>query len=265
MTMTCDSAIEFLPWLLNGTLAAGERDELWHHLKTCERCRQALAETREAWSVFAQHLPSADLVGLAWGETPSGTVEEHLASCPQCAAELELARMSRRLEQEENVAIFPSAKPRPAAGAAPRSWRAVAMAAGLTAAVAAGGWFLEARKASEFSTQLAQRTPAVPASPAGDSSLKEQISALVNQLGRLQDLQKENEKKATDAQAQVAQLEAEREGLAKPQAVAMLELSGDVVRGEEAAEQTVRGDQYMTLLLPARGAKSGEKRAEIVN
>jgi hypothetical protein len=155
--MTCDQAIELLPWYLNGTLDAGEREEVRKHLTACERCRQALAETRQAWSVFAQHIPSQDLVALAWGQTPSGidpaAAEEHLASCAACAAELEMARMSRRLEEDDNVALFPVAKPRPGAGAAPRTWRAAALAAGLAAVVAMGGWVHTAQQAGD---QLAQ-------------------------------------------------------------------------------------------------------------
>jgi anti-sigma factor RsiW len=109
--MTCDQAIELLPWLLNGTLDAAERDEVRRHLASCESCRQALRATRDTWDLFDQHIPSQDLVALAWGDRPAGIdpalAEAHLASCPQCAAELELARMSRRLEEEGNVAVFP--------------------------------------------------------------------------------------------------------------------------------------------------------------
>src|SRR5690242_2639193 len=109
MPMNCDDAIEFLPWLLNGSLEAGERDEVRRHLATCERCRAALTDTRDAWGIFSQHLPSEALVALAYGETPAGIdpvlAERHLASCPQCAAELELARTSRRLEEDDRIAV----------------------------------------------------------------------------------------------------------------------------------------------------------------
>ncbi|HYO15489.1 MAG TPA: zf-HC2 domain-containing protein, partial [Thermoanaerobaculia bacterium] len=102
--MTCEQAIEILPWYLNGTLEAKEQEEVRHHLGTCEACRQALAETRDAWRIFDQHLPSEALVALAWGETPAGIdstlAERHLAACPQCAADLELARTSRHLEED---------------------------------------------------------------------------------------------------------------------------------------------------------------------
>ncbi len=265
--MTCEHATEFLPWLLNGTLAEAERSEVWHHLETCETCRRGLAETREAWSVFAQHLPSQDLVALAWGEAPSAAVTEHLESCARCAAELELARMSRRLEEEDNIAVFPAAKPRPAA--APRKWQTAAIAASLLAAVSAFGWFQADRQAGELSNRLARiEAPAgAPASPSTgpDSSLREQVARLEGDLRRLIGLQQENEKEVQTARDQVASLQSERDLLARPQAIAMVELgSGDVVRGD-AEEIKVQGNQYATLLLPARGAASGEREAEILN
>jgi hypothetical protein len=153
--MTCDQTLELLPWYLNGTLESGELAEVRQHLETCASCRAALAETGQAWPVFAQqdsaqHIPPQDLVALAWGESPAeispAATEAHLASCAECAAELEMARMSRRLEEEDNLALFPRAKPRPGTGAAPRSWRAAAIAAGLAAAVAAGGWLHAVRQ-----------------------------------------------------------------------------------------------------------------------
>lgn len=153
--MTCDQATELLPWYLNGTLEAGELAGVRQHLETCASCREALAETGQAWSLFAQagaarHLSSPDLVALAWGEPSTGVdaaaAEAHLASCAECAAELEMARMSRRLEEEGNVAVFDPVRPRPVTGAAPRSWRAAAIAAGLATVVAAGGWLHAARQ-----------------------------------------------------------------------------------------------------------------------
>ncbi|HSS75909.1 MAG TPA: zf-HC2 domain-containing protein [Thermoanaerobaculia bacterium] len=147
--MTCDQAIELLPWFLNGTLESGELADVRQHLETCASCRAALAETGQAWSVFsqetaAQHIPAEDMVALAWGEPPAGieqvAAETHLASCAECSAELEMTRMSRRLGEEDNVALFPGAKPRSRTGAAPWHWRAAAIAASLTAVVAAGGW-----------------------------------------------------------------------------------------------------------------------------
>jgi anti-sigma factor RsiW len=170
--MTCEQAIEILPWYLNGTLEAKEKEEVRHHLATCETCRRALAETREAWRTFDQHLPSEALVALAWGEAPAGIdpalAERHLAACPQCAAELELARTSRHLEEDNRIALFP-AKP----AAAPsreirrdgedgetRTWRHAALAASLAAMVSFGGWIYTAVQGdpSGEPAQVAQAT-----------------------------------------------------------------------------------------------------------
>jgi anti-sigma factor RsiW len=196
--MNCDDVSEFLPWLLNGTLESKERDEVRRHLATCERCRAALAETREAWTTFDQHLPAEALVALAYGETPSGidaaVAERHLASCPQCAAELELARMSRRLEEDDKVAVFPAAptaRPRNEAAerAASRSWRAAALAAGFAAVVGGSLGFYEFQQAGDLAAQLSRKPaarespPAAPApSPAaGNPALAAQLAELERQ------------------------------------------------------------------------------------
>lgn len=271
--MTCDQAIELLPWLLNGTLEAAERHEVLQHLVTCDRCREALAETRKAWSTFDQHISSQDLVALAWGERPSGIepalAEAHLASCPQCAAELELVRMSRRLEEEDNIAPFPAVKTRGTSAAAPRTWRAAAIAASLTALVAASGWIYTAQQMSGPS-RIAQApesapAPAVPPASTGEaSSLRQKVAQLEGDLQRLAGLQQENEKKAADAQAQIAQLEKEREVLTQPHAADIV-MFDEVVRDSGAGKGTVvRADASSTLLLPARGAV-GKGSAEILD
>jgi hypothetical protein len=150
--MTCDEAIERLPWLLNGTLDAVERAEVQEHLSTCPACREALGETRDAWRLFDRHLPAETLVALAYGERAAGVdpglAERHLASCPDCAAELELARMSRRLEEDDRIATF-QARPRKetaTAGTEYRAWRGAALAAGLAGLVAFSGWFQAAQR-----------------------------------------------------------------------------------------------------------------------
>ncbi|HEX4965310.1 MAG TPA: zf-HC2 domain-containing protein [Thermoanaerobaculia bacterium] len=166
--MTCDQAIELLPWYLNRTLDAGERAQVQEHLETCGPCGTALAETRQAASVFARHVPTAGLVAIAWGEPPAGIdpvlAGEHLASCPECAAELELARMSRRLEEEDNVAVFPPARKLTAVPAVARrstgGWRAAALAASLGGLVAASGWVYSARDARQLADRLAAQPPA---------------------------------------------------------------------------------------------------------
>jgi hypothetical protein len=271
--MTCDQSIELLPWLLNGTLEAEELAEVRRHLATCDRCREALAETQRAGALFSQHIPGPDLVSLAWGERPSGIdpalAESHLASCPQCAAELELVRMSRRLEEEDNVAVFPAARPRTGAAEAPRTWRAWAVAASLLALVASSGWIYTAVQATDPARVARVETPVpAPAAPqaAGgdDAALRQQIARMEGDMKRLMGLQQENEKKMADAQGQVAQLEKERETFARPQATAMVDLgSGDVVRSTGEKTPKVSADRYATLFLPARD--EAEHRAEVVN
>lgn len=180
--MDCEQAIERLPWLLNGTLPPEERRAVEIHVAECGRCAQALAETRAAWKVFAQHLRTADLVAYAADE-PTGvakeTLERHLAGCPQCAAELEMARASRALAEHEEVAVLPtSAVAQAAAGGrrrGPRLWQGSALAASLVGLIAVGGWVTAAQRAHGLSTELrlarreAQAAPAaaVPRTPAG--------------------------------------------------------------------------------------------------
>ena len=271
--MTCDPSIELLPWLLNGTLETAERHEVLRHLATCDRCREALAETRTAWSTFDQHIPSQDLVALAWGESPSGIdpalAETHLTSCPLCAAELELVRMSRRLEEEDNVALFPAVKPKATTAAVPRTWRAAAVAASLAAVVAASGWVYTAQQMSDPS-RLAQTpesapAPSVPPASTGEpSSLRQEVARLQGQIQQMMGIQQENEKKVADAQTQIAQFEKEREILAQPHAAEIVELDAVVRAGEAGRGTIVRSGVYSTLLLPARGA-AGKGSAEILD
>jgi anti-sigma factor RsiW len=126
MTMNCDLAAELLPWLLNGTLEAGERRELIEHLRGCDACRAALAETQLAWDIFDWHPSAAALIAHAGaveaspatsaapstaGDAGAGAIEEHLAGCPKCAAELELVRTSRLLAdpaEDGRIAILPA-------------------------------------------------------------------------------------------------------------------------------------------------------------
>src|SRR5215207_5880271 len=116
MNLNCDHVAELLPWYLNGTLDEGEQGEVRVHLEGCTKCRQALEDTRLAWRIYDQHIPSESLVALAWGETPEGldpdVLERHLETCPQCAAELEMVRTSRKLEEDDRIALFPTSTER---------------------------------------------------------------------------------------------------------------------------------------------------------
>lgn len=263
--MNCNEAIELLPWLLNGTLEEGERQEVRGHLETCESCREALAGTREAWTIFSQHLPSETLVALAYGEAAAGTdpglAERHLASCPECAAELELARTSRRLEEDGKIAVFPGAKPRPASGMGYKTWRAAALAASVAGLLVVGGWFQSSQEVRRLAEKPASAPAPVerpgpatpPVSGGGDSGAQARLAELQAMLSRMTQDQKELAERAEQAEAQIAALEKAPRGLEVPQLNTWNgELSrGDVVRGAEDAEIVIPAGVPATPILPA--------------
>jgi anti-sigma factor RsiW len=266
MPMNCDLAIEYLPWLLNGTLEAGERDEVRRHLATCESCRAALNDTREAWTIFGQHLPSEALVALAYGEAPAGVdpevAERHLASCPECAAELELARTSRHLE-DEKIVVFPVPKPSQFDRTdRSRTWRAAALAAGLTGIVALGGWFHEFRTADDLADRLAQAPKAeqsrpAPAPPAASTSLAEE--QLRSQLQASREKQDELAKNLEAASGKLASIEKKADTFLQPQVNVWSDSvsgSADVVRGTEAGEQVLPGSRLAVPILGAESARA---------
>jgi anti-sigma factor RsiW len=278
--MNCNQTIEILPWLLNGSLEKDERQEASDHLKTCEACREALAETRLAWRIFDQHIPAAALVAHAAGDTAEGidpeTLAAHLAACPECSAELELVRMSRGLSEDDGVALLTS----PARRQAPVRWRAAAMAAGLTGLVALGGWYHSAEQARTLAARLATATPP-PAPPTEQPAPAPAPQASAGDAGRVAELQGQVEsmKKMVDdlqkaevqAREQLAQISGARTASGmEPQVntwVGDLRSSGDVVRGGggTAAETEVPAGATATLLLAAGADAGGEREIEITD
>jgi hypothetical protein len=279
--MNCDESIERLPWMLNGTLEEGEHDEVRRHLATCERCRAALNDTREAWTIFDQHLPSDTLVALAYGEAPQGLdsalAERHLASCPQCAAELELARMSRRLEEDDKVAVFPGPRAPKAevAREGSRTWRAATLAAGLAGLVAASGWIYEFQQAGDLAERLAQQpaavqesrpaapVPAPPVQPDSDASAA-QLANLQKQLDAARQQVQQNQATLEKATQRVAEFS---RSAMEPQLNAQVVTGPEVVRdgsGTEAREAVLPGDQPAMLTLPAE-SKGAVRTVEIVD
>ncbi|HTG32136.1 MAG TPA: zf-HC2 domain-containing protein [Thermoanaerobaculia bacterium] len=184
--MNCDEAIEFLPWLLNGTLEATERDEVQRHLATCERCRAALNDSREAWTIFGQHIPSDALVALAYDEAPAGVdpavAERHLDTCAECAAELKLARTSRREEDKKNktLSFFPRpwVRPEQKDDHGIRTWRGAALAASLTGLIAFGGWFNAAQR-SGLVSELEAKNQAIQQE---QTKLQAEVKAMQSQV-----------------------------------------------------------------------------------
>lgn len=262
--MTCDEAIQLLPWLLNGTLEEGERREVRRHLETCEGCRAALAETWEAGRIFGQHLPPETLVALAYGEVPSGSdpalAERHLASCPECAAELELARTSRRLEEDNKIALFPGPPARKDRGES-RSWKTAALAASLAGVVAASGWIHSARELRSVSGQAVERPPAAAVEPApaqpsggGDPATQQKVAEMAAQV---QDLQRE----LGETARQLQELEKQPRETAEVN-VSMLTLAAGVERGEGDGDLIVTADNYTILTLDPSGPKT-PRRVEI--
>lgn len=274
--MTCDEAIQLLPWLLNGTLEEGESQEVRRHLEICESCREALAGTWEARMIFGQHLPSETLVALAYGEPPAGIdsalAERHLASCPECAAELELARTSRHLEEDVRIAVFPGAKSRPASGTGYKTWRAAALAASVAGLLVAGGWFQSSQEVRRLSTEVAEKPTPAPA-PAerpnpdapvyrGGDPNEEQVAKLKTELNQALQAQEELEKRMEEAATQLAELERAPRGLEVPQLNTWNgELSrGDVVRGAEEDEIVIPAGVPATPILPAEKEETSPTR-----
>jgi len=182
--MICDEVVQRLPWFLNGSLGPEERSEIRGHLADCAACRAALAETRVGYRIFSAHVPSEALVDYAWDRTPegldSGLVERHLEDCPECAAELELIRTSRRLAEEPDVVLL-RPKARPAAVSPPRfyrAWQATALAAMLGGVVAFSAWTNSERQRDRLGLEIASARQNVAEAQKGLASLSAQVEKL---------------------------------------------------------------------------------------
>ncbi|HYX23850.1 MAG TPA: hypothetical protein VFC23_06835, partial [Thermoanaerobaculia bacterium] len=205
-----------------------------------------------------QHVPAADVVALAWGERPSGIApalaEEHLAACAECAAELELARMSRRLEEEDNVAVFPAARPQRVPSRAYRGWRAAAIAASLAGLIAVGGWLQSARQPRQAVVAPVSRPPAAvqPQAPAGHPEAGGELAALRQKVKELSDYAEGLQSQVRKAQEQVAQRTEPRDLTAAPWLSPYVS-PADVLRGEEDAAEIVTVPAKASLaVLPLR-------------
>jgi hypothetical protein len=282
MISNCDDVRGMIPWLLNGTLDDDERRQVLQHLSTCESCRRDLADTRLAAEIFDQHPPAEAILALAWDETPQGIdpdfLEEHLASCPRCAAELELARMSRRLEEDDKVVPLARRTAPPAPATSWRGWKTAALAAGLAGVVAFSGWFQTTGRVRTLEEQVAGRmaapAPAPPAAVSGESARVQQLAAELEERGKkieqLEEQLGQVERQATELSGQLDQLAEARPATPAPQINAWagtLMPGADVVRGNEpAGPSEIPGRTYATLLLtPAHPETHREHAVEIVD
>lgn len=279
--MNCETAIELLPWYLNGTLDAQEQRDVREHLAGCERCRRALEETRLAWKIHDQHLPTEALVALAWGETPEGldpgVVERHLQGCPQCSAELELVRTSRALEEEDGgrVALFPPRRAEAPARSA-GGWRSAALAAGLAGMVAAGGWLWSANRVETLEDRLAEAvkvsdpappavaTPPVPepAPPVAGGAPDARVAEMEAEMERLRQQEEQ-------MRQQLDRIAASLPAAPAPQIntrIVGLQPTGDVVRGGPGAAEEVPAGAYASLMLtPSHRETHQDHRLEILD
>lgn len=271
--MNCERATELLPWYLNDTLDESERQEVRGHLAGCESCRQALEETRLAWTIYDQHIPSDALVALAWGESPEGcdpeVLERHLQSCPECAADLELVRTSRRLEEDDRIALFarPSETDRTVTRK-PGAWRAAALAAGLAGLVAASGWIWTAGQTRDLERRLAEARPApVTAPPAtqppqDDAAARERLAEMSAQVESLR-------KQTDEMRQQLTRIADAGPSRTVPQVnvwVDDLRPTGDVVRGGPGeAKELPAGAAAVVMLQPAHEETHKNHRIEVVD
>ncbi|HWN42973.1 MAG TPA: zf-HC2 domain-containing protein [Thermoanaerobaculia bacterium] len=258
MNLNCDQVAELLPWYLNGTLDEGEQGEVRVHLEGCTKCRQALDETRLAWRIYDQHIPSEALVALGWGETPEGldpdVLERHLETCPQCAAELEMVRTSRKLEEDDRIAVFPTlVRPARTERSAP-GWRTAAMAAGLAGIVAASGWVWTAGRANDLEERLAladrppETTPETSPAPDGGGRLAEMTA----EVERLQRREAELRQQQEEMQEQLARIAQASPAAPSPQINAWigdLRPTQDVVRGGSATAEELPAGRTASLIL----------------
>jgi hypothetical protein len=140
--MNCDGVAELLPWLVNGTLDAGDLDAVRAHLAACADCRRDLGETRFAVAVHAEHLASDEIVDYAFERIAEGPArsfaDRHLRVCSECTELVALARESHRLAEEPETNVIPMSRPS-ATRSAPR-WLAAALAASLVLSFGLAAW-----------------------------------------------------------------------------------------------------------------------------
>lgn len=274
--MTHDHVTERLPWLVNGSLADGERREVEAHLAACPDCRAELSFTRDAYELFSTHLPPRLLV--AYAETPAGdrwtidgatvdrrSVDAHLAHCDDCREELEMVRQARAALAEEapGAAVVPFARPRQAA-AAPRPWLPMALAASLLLAlVSAGGWWFASQPAGGDAAlqarvaELERELAAARGAAADDPEASAELRRLERELAAELDRRGELETTVAGLEERVAALAARGTGGGEPLAFLYAEGVLRTDGGAEAAPLASPGERLRLVVLVPSLAGSG--------
>jgi hypothetical protein len=207
-------------------------------MQQCGDCQAALEDTKEAWHLYATHVPSEFLVDYGLGRASTGLsrrlIERHLSECESCSEELTLIQS----EPSETEATTPAAL-KPATQA---PWRRLALAASLVALVAAGALITGRGKAP-----LPQTNVAVIEILPESMSLRGDGTDVTIPRGLPASLV----------------LVTDRVPHATSVRVRLLDVNGETVW--EAGDLTRADSGEFTLLLPARSAPAGPMTIEIMD
>jgi hypothetical protein len=170
---------------------------------------------------------------------------------------LELAKMSRRLEEDDNVVVFPAPRPEKETSRAYRGWRAAAIAASLAGLIAAGGWFQTRRQPVQTVVSPGDREPVLtqPQTRPDQGPAEGELAALRQRVKELSDYAEGLKGQVDEAQEQIAQHAAQPDLTASPWLSGVVSPT-DVLRNEGGAEEIVDVPAKASLaILPLRASR----------
>lgn len=288
-SIDCPHVINVLPWFLTGTLTSQEHRQVEDHLRSCEGCRSELRETREAATLFDQHVPVEVLLDLAQGRQdlslPVAVLDEHLAHCDHCREELDLLRQGYQSPGEEDGngedagrngvrrPGFPApvvAMPRRPSPLHSPWWQRVAVAASVAWVVCLGGWIVtlqsEDRERHTLAESLEGRIQALDEENRrlrGSDRMREEENQRLRQEGeRLQEALQTARNESQVLETRIGVLAAPR-----PVAIRDLYPRGAVVRGgeDEGVRLADDGAPLTFILNTELGQEHRTVRVELVN
>ena len=179
-----------------------------------------------------------------------------------------MARTSRRLEEDDRIALFPT--PASPATAPSRGWRTAAMAAGLAGIVAVGGWVWSAGRAGDLEERLARASRPVEAAPApAPEAGGDRVAAMSAEVERLQRREAELRQQQAEMQQQLERIAAAGPAAPVPAINAWigdLRPAQDVVRGGPAAAEELPANRAASLILGSSHKETHRShRLEIVD